>query len=123
MKTGRRNSSSTEADALENRIRGLFEKYVLGDDSIQRNAYASIKTEVFTDEESYFEVPRHPDQLSHQKMELDSEADLKRALEALWKDDAARFAIIPEMASIAAELKNSTEEQSAEIDSFIYVMY
>ena len=123
MKTGKRNSSSTEAAALEGRIRLLYEKFILGDDSIHLSAFASMKTEVFTDADSYFEAPRHPDQISHQTMELDSETDLKRALEALWRDDTARLAQIPEMASIAAELKNSSEEQSAEIDSFIYVMY
>jgi hypothetical protein len=123
MKTGRRNSNSTEFSGLEARIQRLFERSVLGNDTIRSESLASMKTQVFTDAESYFEPPRHPGQLSHQTMDLDSEADLKNALEALWKDDPARLALIPEMVAIAMELKNSTEEQSAEIDSFIYVMY
>jgi len=123
MKTGRRNSNSTEFSGLEARIQRLFERSVLGNDTIRSESLASMKTQVFTDEDSYFEAPQHPDQLSHQSMDLDSEGDLKSALEALWKHDPARLALIPEMVAIAMELKNSTEEQSAEIDSFIYVMY
>ena len=123
MKTGRRNSNSTDASALEDRIRMLFEKYVLGDERLRLAAQESMKTQVFTDADSYFEDPRYPDQLSHQSMDLDSEGDLKSALEAMWKHDPARLALIPEMVAIAMELRNSTEEQSAEIDSFIYVMY
>jgi hypothetical protein len=123
MKTGRRNSNSTEPSAHEGRIMALYEKFVMGDESLRRDALASMGTGVYAGADSYFESPSHPDAISHVAMDLDSETDLTRALESLWRGDAARLAMIPETVRIAGELKNSSQEQSAEIDSFIYVMY
>ena len=123
MKTGRRNSSSTEPTGIEGRIEALYARSVMGDDALRARALDSMGAGFDPGAESYFESPRHPEATSHQCMDLDSEADLAAALEALWKGDPGRLAMVPETARLAGELKVESVEQSAEIDSFIYVMY
>ena len=123
MRTGRKNSSSTEAEALRAAITRLFEEGLKGNAALRERALASLRTGISPEAETYYETPRHPQQLSHQWMDLDSVDDLGKGLAELWKDEPGLLALVPEMARIAGALKETSSEQSAELDSFIYVMY
>ena len=56
-------------------------------------------------------------------MDLDSEEELVSRLSDMWRDSPNLLAMIPEMAKLALELRTGSEDQSADLDSFIYVMY
>jgi hypothetical protein len=123
MKTGRKSSSSTDDQMTDDRIRELFTKYILSESERLKSLPDPYGIRCSGDVESYFEEPRHPHLVSHQLMDLDSEEEMVSRLSDMWRDSPNLLAMIPEMAKLALELRSGSEDQSADLDSFIYVMY
>ena len=107
----------------DDRIRELFTKYILPESERLKSLPDPYGIRCNADVQSYFEEPRHPQHVSHQLMDLDSEEELVSRLSDMWRDSPNLLAMIPEMAKLALELRTGSEDQSADLDSFIYVMY
>ena len=123
MKTGRKSSNSTDNQIIDDRIKKLFANYVMPESERLKSLPDPFGLRCSEDVESYFEEPRHPKLVSHQLMDLDSEEELAARLSDLWQDAPNLLAMVPEMAKLAVALKSGSEDQSADLDSFIYVMY
>jgi len=72
---------------------------------------------------SYFEEPRHKDQLYFQVLDLSSGEGLSKELNQLWKEDPFMLSLVEPMVGVATELRKTGESQSAELGTFIYMMY
>jgi hypothetical protein len=123
MKTGRKSSSSTDDQIIDDRIKKLFVDYIMPESERLKSLPDPYGIRCSEDVQSYFEEPRHPKLVSHQLMDLDSEEEMVSRLSDMWRDSPNLLAMIPEMAKLALELRSGSEDQSADLDSFIYVMY
>lgn len=121
MKTGKKNSNWT--NPMNTEIRDLFQKYVLKESASLKESKDPFHIHADKNLTTYYESPRHLSQLSYELMDLDNEKDFTEHMTKIWKDSPSLLLMIPEMVKAALALKEQEKDQSADLDSFIYVMY
>jgi len=108
---------------MNTEIRDLFQNYVLKESASLKEGKDQLHIHADKNLTTYYERPRHLPQLSYELMDLDNEKELTENMTKLWKDNPNLLLMIPEMVKVAMALKGQEKDQSADLDSFIYVMY
>lgn len=120
MRTGKKNSNLIN---MKDKVDRIFEEYVLRKHQVMKLENDPLGITIDKNAESYFECPNYPDQLHFQIMALADRNELELELVKLWKQDPVLVSMVPELAKLADELRKENKQQSADLDSFIYVMY
>ena len=108
---------------MNTEIRDLFQKYVMKESALLKEGNDVFNIQADKNLITYYESPRHLSQLSYELMDLDSEKEFTEHMTKIWKDSPNLLLMIPEMVKVALALKGQEKDQSADLDSFIYVMY
>jgi hypothetical protein len=121
MKIGEKNSSSTNPEHAE--IKRLFDKYILAEKKALTSERDPLSLQIDKNCISYYEKPRFPAQLHYQILDTDNPMILSNLFRELWEKNLELTSMIPDMIKMAIALKNTEQEQSDDLSSFIYVMY
>ena len=121
MKTGEKNSSSTNPGHTE--IKRIFDKYILAEKNALAPESDPLSLQIDKNSESYYEKPRFPGQLHYQILDTDNPVILTNLFREHWEKNQELTSMIPDMIKMAITLKDTEQEQSEDLSSFIYVMY
>jgi hypothetical protein len=75
------------------------------------------------EKDSYFVAPAYPQYLYLNNISFESEKKLEDYLKVFWKDQPALLKLIPDLVSLAFNLKGEHKEQGAELSPFVYEMF
>ena len=108
---------------MKERISRIFKEYILSRHELMKTGSRPLDLAFNNEVDSYFETPRNQEQLHFQLMSLSDSKELEECLSMLWSRDPILRSMITALSPLAEEFRKQGEEQSGELDSFIYVMY
>jgi hypothetical protein len=105
-------------------IRNFFETYILPLHlKVKEGKMIYLNEEFKSEQESYFSTPFHSNLHYLNTISIENELEINSYLQSFWKDEPELQKMVPDLVELALQLKEESQEQTAELSPFLYVMF